>query len=376
MADHFPNFSCSDPELSQEYFTEPVWKIRVESSSHQPSITALAVIQVLYIVIGVPWNAIVISVILFKRLYKDPTYLFLFNMVLADMLALMILSFNVASAFPMEFLIGDSDYVRCQVCHTIVVATLVLTNCSLFSLACLSLDRLVYIRWPFVYPKIITIKSAVATLAVTWVICIIISLPPVFGFGEIKFANPLGSCSVITTGSNRTSLNIVYTFVLLGILAIPLVATFVADIWLLVIICRGLQTRYTKTRRSVKSANNMSHMERKNSENKIKTGHQKKQIRLVQVFGIIFVANIVTWIPTTVITLISLIIGAERISIWSFSFVYIIYLSQPAIHPMLETCLVGKAQRIFFKFLCCFRKKKKCHLTTKSSNVQLQSFSS
>ena len=374
MADHTPNFSCSDPDINHELATDYVWKIKVEGPHHQPSIVALAVIQLIYVLIGVPWNAIVFTVILIKRLFKEPTYILLLNMIFADLLVLLILPFNISSAIPKEFLIGDSDFARCQACHAIVITTIILTNVSLFSLALLSVERLIYIKWPFIYQNIISIKSVVLILAVTWLICIVISLPPVFGFGEIKFANPIGSCSLILTGRNRVSLNIIYTMVLLVVLSVPLVATFVADIWLLVIVCKGLRTRYTRTRESTRNAPNQSHMERKNSEAKVKGGYQIKQLRLVQVFGIIFAANIITWIPTIFISLISLIIGANNISIWWFSFVYIIYVSQPAIHPMLETCLLGKARRIIFKVLCCCKNKSKRHiLVTKSSNIQLPS---
>ncbi len=371
MADYFFNFSCSDPDLRQSSIEDGLWRIEEKGSSHRPSIIALGVIQVLYVLIGLPWNAIVLTVILIKKLFKDFTYIFLINMVLADLLALLVLPFNIASAFPMKFVIGDSDFARCQACHGIIVLTLTFTNASLFFLAWLSVDRLIYVQWPLMYPKIISKKSIIPVVVITWIVCLVISLPPVFGFGEIKFANPIGSCSLIATGTNRVAPNIVYVFVLLGILSFPLVAALAADIWLLIIVCKGMRTRYTKTRRSIKS---MPHQQRRDSEAKIKGGYHKKQLIIIQVFGIIFGINIITWIPTTLITLVSLIVGADNISIWWFSFVYIIYVSQPAIHPILETCLVGKARQMVFKVLCCC-KTRRPHLVTKSSNMQLPSIS-
>ena len=59
MGDH-ANFSCSDPDLSHEFVTKKVWRIKVGDPRHQPSITAIAVILALCVVIGVPWNAIVL----------------------------------------------------------------------------------------------------------------------------------------------------------------------------------------------------------------------------------------------------------------------------------------------------------------------------
>lgn len=288
MADHTPNFSCSDPALSDVSVTDEVWKIRVVGPSHPQSIIAIAVIQVLYVIIGVPWNATVLAVILIKRLFKEPTYLFLLNMVLADLVVLLIMPFNIASSFPMSFLIGNSDQTRCQVCHTIIITTLILTNVSVFALALLSMDRLIYIKWPFIYEKIASMKTVFLILAITWATSIVITLPPVFGFGEIKFANPFGSCSLITVGRNRISLNIIYVALLLAVLSIPLFATFIANVWLLIIVCGGLRTRYTKTRNSMKNTTKRTHLQKEKSTAELKGGYQKQQLHLIQVFGVIF----------------------------------------------------------------------------------------
>jgi len=275
----------------------------------------------------------------------------------------------------MKFLLGDSDWVRCQVCHTIIMATIILTNISVFSLALLSVDRLIYIKWPFTYEKIVTVKSVVLTLVVTWVFCIAITLPPLFGFGEIKFANPFGSCALIATGGTRLASNIVYVASLLVAISIPLTANFVAGIWLLIIVCSGLKERYMKTRKSIRSTTNQNQLKKKDSEAKLKGGYQKQQFYVVQVFGIIFAVNIITVIPTSIITVLSLIIGADRISIWSFAFVHLIYLCQPTIHPIIETCLVGKARNVLFKVLCycCTRRQRRTRMVTKTSNLQLGS---
>jgi len=47
MADHAPNFSCSDPDLSREFVADRVWQVEATSMAHEQSITAIAVIQVL-----------------------------------------------------------------------------------------------------------------------------------------------------------------------------------------------------------------------------------------------------------------------------------------------------------------------------------------
>ena len=368
MADIDPNFTCSDPELSRTNVTSEVWMILSEGPLHENGVLAVAICQTLIIAVGIPWNIIVLAFIMIKKHYKEPTYILLMNLVLADLLVCScVLPFNIVSAFTTEFSIGGSDYVRCQVCHTIVVFILSLIYVSLFTLALMSLDRLIYIKWPIQYEKKITKCKTISLLLGVWVLCILISLPPVFGFGEIKFANILSSCSLLTVGETRITANINYVVFLAFIGFFPFMTTLIVNIWLLAIVCKSVRQRHKKSVTSNKGHIGSDTL-RRNSERKFKTDYHKRQILLAQVFGAIFTANVVTWVPSILIAMISAVIGAEQISPPALAFVYLAYISQPAIHPVLETCLVGKAKVTLFKFLCfCKRKPKRSHHSTSST---------
>ncbi len=163
------------------------------------------------------------------------------NLVLADLLACScVLPFNIVSAFTTEFSIGSSDYVRCQVCHTIVIVIVALIFISLFTQALMALDRLVYIKWPIKYEKKITKCRTISLLVGVWVLCIFISLPPVFGIGEIKFANIFSSCTLLTVGETRITANINYVFFLALVGFVPFMTTFSVNIGLLVIVCKNV----------------------------------------------------------------------------------------------------------------------------------------
>ena len=372
MADILQNFSCSDPELSHEFTTDEVWRVASTGVVHISSIRAIAVFLILYMLIGIPWNGIILFMIVKKQYYRDPTYILLMNMVIADLIVCAVcLPFGTVSALRMRFSIGNSDYTRCTVCHTITIIPVIFTNYSLFVLALLSTDRLLYIKLPLQYQRIMTVKKVVFMLTGSILVCIISALPPVFGFGEIKFANPLGLCSLFIVGRNRVTENIYFILLQLIILAFPFSLAFVANVWLMLIACKTAWSNYSKQRECTLSDHSRNAIERRTSENELKSQFKKKQICLTQVFSAIFFINIITWIPSVFIILISAIGREEILSSPWLAFVYLVFLSQPIIHPILETCLVGKARWMFFKFLCYINICNQKQVASASSQARL-----
>ena len=63
------NFSCSDPELSRVNVSEHLWMIKSEGIQHESSITAMAAVQLLYVLVELPWNSVVAVTILVKQLF-------------------------------------------------------------------------------------------------------------------------------------------------------------------------------------------------------------------------------------------------------------------------------------------------------------------
>ena len=372
MADIDPNFTCSNPGLSHTNITTEVWMIQSEGPLHESSITAVAICQVIIMAIGIPWNAIVLASIVIKQRYKEPTYVLLINLVVADLLAcLLVLPFNVKSSFAQEFSIGNSDYTRCRVCHTIVITIVALVFISLFTLALMSVDRLIYIKWPFQYTEYVTLKLVLITLCLIWMLCILVSIPPVFGFGEIKFTNILSSCSLFSIGKTTLTANINYIMLLVLVGAFPFITTLIVNIWLLIILCESISRRH---KRHVDNSRITFDLFKKKStrEKYLIAKFHKEQIHLAQVFAAIFIANIMTWVPTIAIELVAVVIGSENIPLHIFALVYLSFVSQPAIHPVVETCLIGKARAMIFRSLCCLIIKCKHKNTTSSNPIHQQ----
>ena len=357
--DFSPNFSCSDPRLSRDNVTEEAWTINSSGKYHDNSVIAVAALQVLYLLIGIPWNTVVVLVILKKKYYKEPTYVILLNMVIADLFVCVIcLPFGIATALLQEFNIGSSDYVRCTVCQFIDILILIFTNYSLFALAFLSVDRLIYIRWPLKYDGIMTLSNIAIFLVASIIVCIITALPPAFGFGEIKFANALGVCTLYAVGTNRVTRNVYYLWVQIAILSVPVSLALIANIWQVIIACKTSHNKFSKKRECNMANINKTAIDRRVSNQELKIEYTKQQVRLAQVFSAIFFLNIITWIPSQVILIISTLGKEEILSAPSLAVVYLIFLSQPVLHPILETCLVGKARWMFIKIVAFFCKNK------------------
>jgi len=262
----------------------------------------------------------------------------------------------------MEFTVGSTDYTRCQVCHTLTSAILCLVYVSLFCLALMSLDRLVYIKWPFAYSKYVSVKLILVVLLLAWIFCVIISVFPAFGIGETKYANVLSTCSLIVGGNTHITANINYIVVLVIVGIFPFMTALVSNIWLLVLVCKTLYSGYKK-KKDKENHRTTTSEEEKVAKTKLKSDYQKQQLYLAQVFGALFAANIITWIPTIFISLVSAAIGTERVPAPAFAFMFLAFVSQPAIHPILETCLVGRARKAIWNFLCFCCKKRKSHST-------------
>ena len=371
MADILVNFSCSDPNLSRDSLTDIVWRIASEGPSHENGVVIMAAIMIVFLIIAIPWNIVVMIAVVKKKLYREPAFVLLLNLIVADLLVyLFVMPFNIYSALAKEFTLGSTDYTRCQVCHTIVSTIICLVYVSLFCLALMSLDRLVYIKWPLAYSKYVSIKLVLVVLLAVWILCIIISAFPAFGIGETKYANVLSSCSLIVGGETHLTANFNYIVILVFVGIFPFVTALVSNVWLLVLVCKTLYSGYNKNMEK-ESCRPTTSEEVKVTKDKLKSDYQKQQLYLAQVFGALFAVNVITWIPTIFISLVSAAIGTDQVPAPAFAFMFLAFVSQPAIHPILETCFVGRARKAIWNYLCFCRKKRKSHSSNKTQSKRI-----
>ena len=345
------SFSCSSKDLSHTNLTLEVWSIVNASNLLKDSVLVLAVLTLLIVAVGIPWNATVLVTVAVKQ-YKGSTYILLANLVAADLLLGLFIIFHIVSAFKQEFTIGNTDYDRCQACHAIVISGTALSHVSGFILTLLSVDRLVYIQWPFQYSKYTNIKMIIFSLLSVWILSIAFSIPPIFGFGEIKFDVKSGFCGIHVLGNTSITANSSYVLFLIAVNSIPCLVTIAANVWLLIITCNNVAKRRKRQVRSVK--NTFHSFRTKMSQEKIVTSNfHKEQAHLARIFGALFFVNVITWIPVFSLIIVQLIIGdAGGIPIPVFTLAFLSLVSQPTLHPILETCLMGKVRTTILSSIC------------------------
>ncbi len=174
------NLSCNDPNLSlsDDFWSPP----SIYSALSQP----IGVILILLFLIGTPSNIFIIVYTIQKHLYVYPTHLFLLNLHITNLLlCVLILPFGILSSLVKEFIFGNSDFVRCQVCKLIGVFNYVLIVSSLHTIALLSLDRLIFVCVSRkYYYNIMNIVTVLVAIALSWFISILVSVPLFFQYGE------------------------------------------------------------------------------------------------------------------------------------------------------------------------------------------------
>ncbi len=348
------NFSCFDSSLSHENVTQAAWMIIEDDRQVGHSILAYAVIQILLVAIGLPWNIAVIVTVVSKSWYKQPTYILLLNLVCADLLSLCTFFFSISSNFTGDFSLGNSDYARCNICHGVVIVKTASILASYFTLSLMALDRLVYIKWPLHYAQYIKSFKTVIVISIIWAVCILFSALPAVGVGEIKFRYYTSDCTTTVVGENTFGYNVYYAVILSCVAAIPFITSLVANIWTLVIIRRNYGMKHSKSVQLNLNDIHKNTSERNTIFMKLKSVYRNQQLHLAQVFGILFAVNIVTWVPIIVIVLIRLLTTVIGIDFPNdFLLVVIIFfISQAIILPIVETFVTVKVRRLIFINLC------------------------
>ena len=347
-------YSCNDENLNTSHVTSVRWQTTTPNSA-----LATATVLFIYMVIGIPSNLLIIVSILWKKLYRQPTHILLLNLAINDLLmCCTYILINCVSAVSGEFIFGSNDITRCQVCKTGVIFV-IFAHFNLYVLALLSLDRFLFIRLPFKYNRIVNIKTTLLTVICTWILCTLISIPPLFGFGEIRFTSIISTCSLYFLDQTNLTRNIYYeVFSIVQSFALPIPVLAVTNIWVLCIVQKQFKKIYKKTQKLEENGNKDKY--RAGIQQKLNKTKNKKQLRLVKIYGAILIANLVTWMPSVINTIGIFVAIYRQVIIPNGFFVtnYLFFLSQVVIHPLLQAWLIPDIRKLFTN-LCtkCLGKK-------------------
>ena len=338
-----PFISLCHDNASDNSITDEVWEL----GEYRMSGIVLAVFQTIFLLIGLPWNLMVIVTIVKEKLYKQPTIVLLLNLAINDLLILvMVIPSSIITGAAGEYIIGDSDAARCRTCKIGFLNTLFYFM-SFLTVVIMSLDRFLYIYKPLQYDRIITLQRILVTLLVTWIPTFSFAAVPLFGikFGYIVFIPQFTICMIDITGPGGAG---TFYFYIILILAIPLLVLLI--LWNVGVVCivrKNIRAVYATN----KSLNDMGSVD---FNKEMKKKRKEKQFHLIQVFGAILCADLVLWVPFVIVTPLCLIIGVNKIPTFILVITQILFILQITVHPILETTLISDVRNPLKKTILWF----------------------
>lgn len=341
-------YSCLDKNLSHHQVTPEYWTV---SPRLQPLGFATGSVMLIFFVIGLPSNIMIITSILQQKLFKQPTHLLLLSLACTDLLlCLLVMPIIGISGFAGGFVLGGSDHTRCKICQT-GVSVVALVLFSLHVLALMSFDRFVFVKYPLHYNKIVTQKAILIAVVMVWALSTFLALLPLFGIGDIYFDHTTFSCSPRFDYWTNVTKNIHYMVLLIVEAVLPLTVLLVTNIWVLCIAQKHIKEIY-RTKKGIKDATQQKayHQTLKTKLNQL---NFSKQLRLLRMFGVLFISHVIVWIPIIVRTIEAVSSDSDNFSPWSDFIVIISITSHPVLHPLIEACFLPEIRNK----LC-----KKCHI--------------
>ena len=338
------NYSCGDGTgLSSTSVTHEHWDAGGDSKA--TAVTSAAVILT-FILVGVPSNLLILVSILRQRLYREPTYIILLNLAIADLLmCLLYMPFTVVAGFTGEFLFGSTDTARCQVCQYSGLMMNVLGLVTLHILTLLSLDRFLFVKYPLKYHTIVSSRRCLAAVLSVWVWCSLISLPPLFGFGDFGYGNYLSSCVLRFHNNTRITSNMYYVLFLALEISIPIAVLIATNVWILHIIRMQMKKMYLVDKRKPERLEKVQNILKDSCRRSLRA---HKQLQLLKVFGAILISNIVTWVPFFVHMIVNFILGSQTPSfLHLLSFVFVV--SFAVVHPVVQAALIPELRKNLVK---------------------------
>jgi len=315
------NFTCA--HASRNSVTESYWSLMGVDAVN--GIIAASFL-LFFIVVGLPWNILVMVTIVKEKLYDQPSIILLLNLTTADIIFLLFPSPSlVVVGYAGEFILGSSDFIRCQMCP-IAFLTLVLLFNSLFTITLMSVDRFLYIYKPLQYDRIVSIP-----IVLSWIVSIGIGIFPwLLPSQETTFQAIFLSC-VLNAPMYYGIIQMVIGFAAVSVIV-------VSNVLIVRIVLKNLKLIYVKRCELGQLSNETW------NEDRIKT-RRAKQLHLFRLFGALLLSSILTWLPYVGVIAYLLILNYDGASHTVVSLCIIAFQSQPVVHPIVQTVFIADVRR-------------------------------
>ena len=360
-ADFFFYMGCNDANLSEDSITSKYWDTASISPELKITSIVMATILLLFLIIGLPSNVILIISIICKHL-KQPTHILLLNLAISDVLVCIIfIPFGIVSGYAGGFVLGSNDRLRCQVCQFNGLIFSAATIASLNTLGLISIDRFVYFKYPLSYHRYVTATKTVFVILLVWLFSAVQSILPLFGFGAIRYSYSTCSCQVYLYGRTHITENVYYMVLLILFGLFPVITMVVINVWIIIIVRKQIKKLY-KTRRSFGNKGELK-IHQQSLRKEISKTKNKKQLALFRAFGTIIIANMITWVPVIILTIIYLTADQDNGVPFGFKiFTFLSFISHSILHPIIEGCLIPELKSNFMKILCPCKKRVRASL--------------
>ena len=320
----------------------------------------VAAVMVFLFLSAFAWNAFILYSMVKSRskLLRTPTHSLILSLAVNDLLlSVLVMPVSIITTIAQDYPFGSSDHVRCKVCQQGIIIS-ILSIASLHHIALLSLDRFLFIYLPVSYKHRVTRRRMVIVLIGVWILSILIGILPLFGFGAVGYSDSIGTCVAVFHGETRLTKNVYYVLLFFLEALIPVTLIIICNVALLCTARKHLKQRYRlKKQMHTSSAKSSEVSGASTGKTEVMREWSKQQLQLFKVFGAIFVGNIITWIPVLGLAVAAQAIDFDRVTDGAIAFVYISYISQTLIHPVLESFFITDIRARFNRLVCFFCNK-------------------
>ncbi|TKS78944.1 Alpha-1A adrenergic receptor [Collichthys lucidus] len=139
----------------------------------------LGLVLGIFIVFGIVGNILVILSVVCHRKLQTGTHYFIVNLAVADLLLTStVLPFSAFLEIVDRWVFGRIF------CNIWAAVDVLCCTASIMSLCVISVDRFIGVSYPLRYPMIMTKRRALLTMMLLWVLSLVISIGPLFGWKE------------------------------------------------------------------------------------------------------------------------------------------------------------------------------------------------
>ena len=171
-------------------------------------------------------NGVVLGAILTNRRLHTATNVFIGNLAAADV----VVGALVAPCAAVTYIEMTFDFYICVLINSLI---LMFTNVSILMLLSVACERFFAIRFPFLYQRVINVRSALYINLATWLLGLALGLVPMYGWNQ-GTEGYRGSCSFV----NVISMSYMVYFQFFSLVVAPLFLMMLIYIYILHVVMK------------------------------------------------------------------------------------------------------------------------------------------